>query len=131
MSMNRYIKQFEILVRNSTRKIFQKKDNLNSDQKIAISIIKKSIVNEKSQLVAAPMSNRKFVHLNDVFITINETLIEIVNGKYSYEIEIPESQMNNIKKCFNRTLERRIHTWERTITNKRAKSLSDILETLS
>lgn len=131
MSMNRSIKQFEILVRNSTRKIFQKKDNLNSDQKMAVSIIKKSIVNEYSQLVAAPMSNRKFVHLNDIFITINETLIEIVNGKYSYEIEIPESQMNDIKKCFNRTLERRLHTWERTITNKRAKSLSDILETLS
>ena len=132
MKLNYQVKRIESGVRNLSRKFTKlKSSNLTYDQKMAISIVKKSIVNDTATLLVASLSHRKFIHLNDMFIAINDSIVEIANSKYSYEIELPFKEMCDINKCFNRTLERTVRSWESNINNKRARSLSEILQNLS
>ena len=132
MKLNYQVKRIESGVRNLSRKFTKlKSSNLTCDQKMAISIVKKSIVNDTATLLVASLSHRKFIHLNDMFIAINDSIVEIANSKYSYEIELPFKEMCDINKCFNRTLERTVRSWESNINNKRARSLSEILQNLS
>lgn len=97
-------------------------------QQLAISVVKKSINFNRSELLIAPLSGTRYIHMKDIFIRIEFRDITIINGVYSYHVTIPEYHANKLYRKFNLKLETRRKLWETSILTKTNRSLANILK---
>ena len=86
-------------------------------QKLAYDIIKKSIANSESELLLAPISNVYYIKMDNLFIKILDTHVQIVNGKYFYHISMPDLLMSDIDKRFRTRMESKKKIIENKISN--------------
>ena len=124
-------KRARFLVRS--RRLINKK--LTSDagvctetQQLAIAVIKRAINFNNSELLIAPLSGTRYVHVNDIFIRIEFRDVTIIDGIYSYHVTIPDYYADKIYRKFNLKLETRRKLWETSILTKTNRSLSSILK---
>jgi hypothetical protein len=68
---------------------------------------------------------------NEIFIKIDPKLITIINGSYTYHIEISEKSTFELLNRFNFKLETVQKTYEHAILTKTKRSLNTILEDLT
>ena len=104
---------------------------LNETQELAMSIVKKAIIFKGAELLIAPVSGTRYIHFNEVFIKIDHKLITIVNGTYTYHVEISEKATADLLDRFNFKLENVQKSYEHTILTKTKRSLITILEELN
>ena len=104
---------------------------LNETQELAIAIVKKAIISKGVELLVAPVSGTRYIHFNEVFIKIDHKLITIVNGTYTYHIEISEKSTAELLDRFNFKLENVQKSYEHAILTKTKRSLNTILEDLN
>lgn len=100
-------------------------------QELAISIVKKAIWNPDATMLIAPISGTRYIHYDDIFIKIDHRLITIINGTYTYHINISDHDTDFLLERFNFRLENVRKRWEETITAKTTRSLNSILEDLN
>lgn len=127
-------KKFRVRFRNFIRKsqsAFTPERSLSETQQLAISVIKKAIIHPDAELLTAPISGTKYIHFNDVFIRIEKNYVNIINGSYSYHVDMFDDSLDSINRKFNAKLESTYKRWERTITAKTNKSLNTILQDLT
>jgi hypothetical protein len=127
-------KKFRVRFRNFIRKsqsTFTPERSLSETQQLAISVIKKAIIHPDAELLTAPISGTKYIHFNDVFIRIEKNYVNIINGSYSYHVDMFDDSLDSINRKFNAKLESTYKRWERTITAKTNKSLNTILQDLT
>ena len=124
-------KRARFLVRS--RRLINKK--LTSDagvctetQQLAISVIKRAINFNNSELLIAPLSGTRYVHVNDIFIRIEFRDVTIIDGVYSYHVTIPDYYADKLYRKFNLKLETRRKLWESSILTKTNRNLSSILK---
>jgi hypothetical protein len=82
-------------------------------------------------MLIAPISGTRYIHYNDIFIKIDHRLITIINGTYTYHINISDNDTDLLLERFNFRLENVRKRWEETITTKTTRSLNSILEDLN
>ena len=104
---------------------------LSETQLLAVAVIKRAIIHPDAELLMAPLSGTKYIHFNDVFIVIEEHFAKIINGAYSYHVDLDDRTITNIVHKFNTKLESTRKTWEFDITTKTNRSLTTILGELS
>lgn len=127
-------KRFRVRYRNFWRK---QQDRLipslplTETQELALSIVKKAIISKGVELLVAPVSGTRYIHFNEVFIKIEHKMITIVNGTYTYHIEISEKSTAELLDKFNFKLEAVQKTYEHTILTKTKRSLNTILQELN
>lgn len=127
-------KKFRVRLRKFIRKsqsAFTPERKLSETQQLAISVIKKAIIHPDAELLTAPISGTKYIHFNDVFIRIEKNYVNIINGSYSYHVDMFDDSLESINRKFNAKLESTYKHWERTITVKTNKSLNTILQDLT
>lgn len=100
-------------------------------QELAIAIVKKAIWNPGATMLIAPISGTRYIHYDDIFIKIDHRLITIINGTYTYHINISDKDTDFLLDRFNFRLENVRKRWEETITAKTTRSLNSILEDLN
>lgn len=100
-------------------------------QELAISIVKKAIWNPEAIMLIAPISGTRYIHYDEIFIKIDHRLITIINGTYTYHINISDHDTDFLLERFNFRLENVRKRWEETITAKTTRSLNSILEDLN
>jgi hypothetical protein len=100
-------------------------------QELALTIVKKAIIAKGSELLVAPVSGTRYIHFNEIFIKIDPKLITIINGSYTYHIEISEKSTSELLNRFNFKLETVQKAYEHTILTKTKRSLNTILEDLT
>lgn len=116
-----WIKSFNIL---------NPKTLLTDNQDLAIGIVRKAISHPDADLFMAPITATRYIRYKDIFISIENGLIAIINGTYSYHISIPEREMQHIVNKFNFRLENIRKTYEATIRNKTKRNLTNVLAEL-
>lgn len=97
-------------------------------QQLAIAVIKRAINFNKSELLIAPLSGTRYIHMKDIFIRIEFRDITIINGVYSYHVTIPDYHADKLYRKFNLKLETRRKLWETSILTKTNRSLASILK---
>ena len=101
-------KKFRVRFRSFIRKsqsTFTPERSLSETQQLAISVIKKAIIHPDAELLTAPISGTKYIHFNDVFIRIEKNYVNIINGSYSYHVDMFDDSLDSINRKFNAKLE--------------------------
>ena len=132
--MKRFIKRFRVYLRRFLRSGKNKitpQYKLTETQVLAVSVIQKAIIHPDAELLIAPISGTKYIHFNEVFIRIETHFVLIINGSYSYHIDLDDRTIGNIIHKFNSKLEFTRKNWEFTITNKTNRSLNTIIKDLT
>lgn len=100
----------------------------------AIGIFEKVLSHEDSKLTFAPISNKRFIKngVLDMFIVIENRLVNIVNHTYSYTIYIEENdKYGNLIKMFDTTIEKHKKELENEIKENIKFSLKKILDDIN
>lgn len=121
-------KMIYLRTRLKFRKMIQKKIELEENQKIASNIIIRAISRPNAKLLIAPISGTKYIHVDDIFIKMDYDGVSIINGRYSYDLTLPNSEMALLIRRFNIRLEKTREDWDAIIHSKTNHSLATIFE---
>lgn len=108
------------------RKITKELDYDTPQQEKAVKIVEKFIADTKSELLMAPLSHNYYIKNKNIFIVINDRSINIINGKYNYDIFIHEKIANHVKNLFIKKLETKRRIMEKQITDK-VETILDVI----
>lgn len=110
---------------------FTKKTRLTDNQQLAYDITKRCISHPKSLLLLAPVTNAYYIQLDDLFIKIMDSYLQIVNGKYFYHIHMPDFIMQDLDERFRHKVESKKNSIEDKIHCNTRASLTNIFKDLS
>lgn len=123
-----------------TKKVFSSskpKSNLNENQELAIIAMKKLLVNPETVLLFTPETHIRCMLLEDevakkeVYATLENKVLRIVNGRYSYDVWLDESSATEMKNLFDLKINQRYIRMEEKIAQKRSRSLREICDELT
>lgn len=100
---------------------------LSENEKTAVRIFEKCLVLEKSELLDPPGSDEIYIKTQEIVIVLKNQELRIINGKYSYDFNLPPVQCEKMRKRFDTESERRRKIMEEKIIAKTKRSLHDIL----
>ena len=97
-----------------------------------LKICKKLILRSDSTLLLTPLTNKRYIKNDDlhVFITIDGSLVNIINHKYSYVVPLSDKSMTELINLFNSIVEDQRLKMELEITSNIKHSLKDIYQSL-
>ena len=101
--------------------------NISDSQVITLKILKQMMVAPETEMMVAPISGTCYLEWKDVFAKLHEHQVQIINGKYFYDITLTAIQYAEITKFFNRRLENRRKVMVKEIMAKTTRSLLSIL----
>lgn len=128
------INRRRVSFRNMRRRIgsnFDPAQPLDDTQKLAVDIVRKAIYTNESNLVIAPISGTKYIHYDEVFIKLESGVVTIINGTYTYHIQLPNKVIYELSEKYDFRLESIRKRWEAHITAKTKRSLTNILQELN
>lgn len=112
---------------------FDQTPDVPEEVETCVNILLKVLEYEDTELVYAPVSNKRFI-INDkrgMAITIEDRVVHIINHVYSYSIYMESNDhYNRILKKFNEISEKNKIELEHKIVNNIKHSLTKILEGL-
>jgi len=120
-----------IWFRRKMKNYFFSTDTLTETQKLAVSIVKNAIIHPNAELLIAPISGSHYIAFDKVYICITKSQVTIVNGKYSYDVSLPDGQLTLLIDKFERRLEVVKRKWDDVIITKTTKNLNLILQELT
>jgi hypothetical protein len=103
---------------------------MNMKQSKAFNIVKLLLTKSNIEVLIAPKSGERYIHYEDIFVTIYDERIEIINHKYSYDIAFPKDVIEDLTKRFNRRTEMERLKMKREITKNINNSLTHLLDEL-
>lgn len=126
----RYLR-FRLWVTKVFLSMSQERRDLSENQKLTLKIVRKLIFNRNSELLIAPISYNFYIIHKDMMVKIKDDQVEIINGKYFYDVTLPPAVIRALEHQIKNRLEIRIRMSEDEVINKTKRSLSTILEELS
>lgn len=121
-------RRFTKWIHRGLEKKFSYQDDLTDSQKMGIRIFEKSLSVKDAELLLAPLSDTIYIEVEDIFIILEGRHLKIINGKYQYDIQLPDKVHQKLYDFFRKTLEKRRKQMEFKITSKTNRSLNNILE---
>jgi hypothetical protein len=101
-------------------------------QTTAINICRRVMHLPESELLYAPMSQKRYIRNEElgIFIIIKDKQIDVVNHIYHYNVELPFNRINKIVRMFDTETELRRSTYEKQMMSQIGHSLSKILDSI-
>jgi hypothetical protein len=98
----RNLQRFRIFVRRYFRRFSKNFESsevnkLDEIQKRALYTVRRMISKPDAVLLIAPISGISYIEWKHYFIRFSDTALTITNGKYSYYIWMPSSQLDKLK----------------------------------
>jgi hypothetical protein len=117
--------------RRLSKKIESTETNkLDEIQLRALCNVRRMITKPDAVLLIAPISNICYIEWKHYFIRFSDTALTITNGKYSYYIWIPSSQLDKLKDIFYKNVEARRKKMEEKYDKRTLENLNLIKEEL-
>jgi len=98
--------------------------------KDGVDIVKTQAIKPTTEIFYAPVSGEFYLVNNDKYIILTKHQINVVNGRFSHPVEIPEEMGYYLDKYLKRIVERRRIKIKREIEGKITRSLKSILAEL-
>jgi hypothetical protein len=123
--------------KSSVKKIFDGVEKIDETQRLTIAIIRKLISLPEADILLLPVGGIDnatkicFVVYEEIIIKVLPTnRIQLINGKYFYDVYFPTPHYDEIKICIFQKMMLRRNAIERRITEKTQRSLKNILSEL-
>ena len=100
---------------------------LSETQLLAMSVVRESINSTDAKLLIAPITGAMYIHCNNIFIKLCDDHVNIINGIYSYHIDLDNKTINHLQQKFNQKLEFTSKQYEGAISDKTKRNLNSIL----
>lgn len=100
-------------------------------QEKAVTITERLIRDSSSELLMAPLSEKLYIRNESIFIVITPRSINIINGKYNYDIYIFDTLYERVSDKFKNKLEAKRKEMENVITSKVETILDDIIKDIN
>ena len=130
-NIKRFYQRYKI---NAIRSINQEyaKEFTNDYEAESVAICRKLISKEDTVLLIAPISNKRYIKSDDsqLFITMVDNQLNIINHQYSYSINIGRKAYHKIARLFDDEVESRRSEMESEIYSNVKHSLSNIYKNL-
>lgn len=113
---------------------FDPRPEITFEEKTCVEICEKLIQNSNSNLTLAPKSLKRFIKNDEfeMFIVIENRIINIINHVYSYSVYIENTELySELIENFDNSLEDRRNYLENEIRNNIQHSLQDILSKIN
>lgn len=134
--MNKIYHRFRRFLQSNTIKVLK---SLDYDRQIrsvyekdCLIICNKMINRRDTNLLMTPISNKRYIKNDElgIFIVIDGSLVNVINHKYSYTVQITEKTKNTILDSFNHKIESQRLEMEEEITKNIKHSLRTIAQNL-
>lgn len=116
----------------SKDEIFEKLDPkpiLNEKQKAMIEAVKSIVSAQDADLLIAPISGTRYVKLGEIYLKIEGSFIELINGRFIHHVQFSDKTIDkDILRIFDEETERRRKIMEKSIWDKTARSLESVLQ---
>jgi hypothetical protein len=100
-------------------------------QEKAVRIAKRLISDEESELLLDPLSDKYYLRKKNIFVVISAMHINIINGKYNYDIVINDKIHSKLVQVFLHKLSQRRTEMENEIVGKVETILGSILKDIT
>jgi hypothetical protein len=124
-------RRFTSWLHSGLEKRFSQHEDLTDSQKAGIKIFERSLTVKDAELLLAPLSDTIYIEVDDIFIILEGRQLKIINGKYQYDIHLPDRENSKLYSAFKKTLEKRRKQMEFKIITKTNRSLNNILEDIA
>lgn len=104
---------------------------LSENEKTAVRIFDRCLQREESELLIAPLSDTVYVKTGEIYLILQSNELRIINGKYSYDFNLPGVPCDKMRRRFRLEVEKRRKKMEERIIAKTKRSLQDILMEVS
>jgi hypothetical protein len=119
------IKALRLYVKINNR-VNEDRGEITADQIMAVKILKKLMLSHESEMMIAPISGTYYIQRREIFAKIGDGRVQIINGKYFYDIALTNRQTDDVVDFFRHRVELRRKAMEKEIMDKTMKSLKTI-----
>lgn len=124
-------RKFRVTLGRFYRRFYSLGDNhavgLSENEKTAVRIFDKCLHRVESELLIAPLSDTVYVKTGEIYLILQNNELRIINGKYSYDFNLPSPPCEKMRRRFRLEVEKRRKKMEERIVAKTKRSLQDIL----
>lgn len=99
---------------------------LDDRQLWGFNLVKMAMRSPESDMMMAPISNTYYIKWKHIFIKISEFGVNIVNGKYAYDISLPTRNTDLLRNTFRKRLESKRQAMENSMLQRSTENLKDI-----
>jgi hypothetical protein len=124
-------RRFTSWIHSGLEKKFSQQEDLSDSQKAGIKIFERALTVKDADLLLAPLSDTIYIEIEDIFIILDGRQLKIINGKYQYDIYLPEKENTRLYASFKKVLEKRRKQMEFKIITKTNRSLNNILDDIA
>jgi hypothetical protein len=122
--MRKFWKEFWTAVNHNVRD----KDVLTESESYGLQILEEMFKSSKSEMLISPISGTYYIKWEGIYAIIKDCRVQVINGRYFYDIAIVSKRSDIIREKFINTVEERRNAMEKEIMEKTTRSLSTILE---
>jgi hypothetical protein len=99
-------------------------------ESVCLSICRKLITHPKSELIIAPISDKRYIKNKPLglFVVLNEKQISITNHVYHYDVMLSQREWDKIINTYNLKMEKTVNNYEDQIHGQIEHSLHTILK---
>jgi uncharacterized protein YggL (DUF469 family) len=119
--------KFWKMVRWIDRKI-QKKIDLTESQEMGMKIFERTVSIKDAEIFLSPLSDSIYIEVNDVYIILDGSDLQIINGKFRYDLHYPDAIRSKMRVKILNILEARRIEVEKRIKAKSNRTLISILD---
>lgn len=103
-------------------------EQLSDSQKMGVRIFVRTLSIEDAEILVSPLNDSIYVEVNDIYLILERNDLQIINGKFQYDLRYPDNiRMKLLNKVFG-VLERRRIQVEKRIKAKSDRTLNSILD---
>ena len=119
--------KFWKMVRWIDRKI-QKKIDLTESQEMGMKIFERTVSIKHADIFLSPLSDSIYIEVDDVYIILDGSDLQIINGKFRYDLHYPDAIRSKMRVKILKILEARRIEVEKRIKAKSDRTLNSILD---
>ena len=105
-----------------------KAPDLSEQQKMGISIFERTLSLKEAEIHLSPLNDIIYIEINDIYIILDGNDLQIINGKFQYNLHYGDTIRMRLKTRVYNVLEGRIDKVEKRIRAKSSRTLSSIME---
>jgi len=109
------------------KKSLMKEMELTDDQKMGVRIFERCVAIKDAEIFLSPLSDTIYIEVNDIYVTLEYHDLYIINGKFRYDLTLPDKVRSRLRSRVYGILERRREDIEKRIKSKNDRTLSNIL----
>jgi len=102
-------------------------DKLDESQKMGLRIFEKCVSIKDSDIFLSPLSDTIYIEVEDIYIILERSDVQIINGRFQYDLHYPESARIRMRNRVFDVLESRRVEVENRVKAKSDKTLNSIL----